>query len=262
MRIFVLIKQVPKDINISLNKDFTINREAGGKIINPADMSALMTAVDLKNRFGGEIYCLIMGPQSAVDCLREAAMYGADFLCHLCDPAFAGSDSYMTAQILAKAIVYMGGADLILCGRYAIDGETGQVGPELSVSLRFACLTHVIEVTDIEKEFLICTRITETANQIIKVKLPAVLSVWEYVINITLPSILMMRKAAGMPVRVINAKELNFEGLNGRNNSPTKVEKVYIKEHKRKETFFLSPEEGIGELVTSISVAKGTGDGL
>jgi len=248
MRIIVLVKQVPRDFNVSLNRDFTVNREAAQRITNPADVSALAIAAGIKKRYGGVIACITMGPASAAECLREAATAGADELYHLCDSAFAGSDTLMTALYLGTAIRVTGGADLILCGRHAIDGETGQVGPEVSVMLNMSCITHITDITDIRSDTLICNRFTGYETQLFSVKMPAVATVYDFFVAPILPSIATMRKAASLPIKVLTAKDLDLSSVTGRGNSPTKVERVYIKERVRRNAAMLVPEEGIKKI--------------
>ena len=244
MRIVVLVKQVPRDINVTLNRDFTVNRDNIQRITNPADESAMAIAVGIKERYGAEIACMTMGPKFAAECLREAALRGADELFHLCDPAFAGSDTLITARILSTAIRMTGGADLILCGRHAIDAETGQVGPEISVMLGVSCVTHITEITEISSGLLMCNRFTGSETQHFSVKMPALASVCDFFVASTLPSMAAIRKASSMPIKTFTAKDLNLSGVTGREKSPTRVERVYVKEHERRKITFFSPEEG------------------
>ena len=248
MRIAVLVKQVPGDMNVSINEDFTVNREAVRKIANPADVSALAMAVGVKERYGGVIACMTMGPKSAVECLREAAIAGADELYHICDPAFAGSDTFITALILSSAVRVTGGADLIFCGRHAIDGETGQVGPEISVIMGISCITHITGITEIRSNMIMCNRFIGSETQLFSVKMPAVVTVCDFFVAPTLPSMSAIRKASSLPVNVLAPKDLNLVGVTGRGNSPTKVERVYVKERERRKVAILSPEEGITKI--------------
>ena len=248
MRIVVLVKQVPRDINVTLNRDFTVNREGIEKITNPADVSALAMAAGVRERYGGQIACMTMGPKSAIECLREAALSGANELYHLCDPAFAGSDTLITAHILSTAINMTGGADLILCGRHAIDAETGQVGPEISVMLGLSCITHVTEITEIKADRLMCYRFTGSETQLFSVKLPVLVSVCDFFVPPLLPTMARMRMASSIPINTLTAKDLNLVGLTGRENSPTRVERVYTHERQRRKATFLSPEEGLRKI--------------
>ena len=252
MRIVVLVKQVPKDINVSLNPDFTVNRENIQKITNPADLSALALATDVKKRYGGEIICMTMGPSSAVSCLREAAICGANELYHICDPAFAGSDTFVTALVLSTAIRLTGGADLILCGRHAIDGETGQVGPEISVMLDISCITHITSITEVSSGILLCHRFVGYETQLFSVNMPALVTVCDFFVAPVLPSIEVMRNASSLPINILTAKDLDLVGINGRESSPTRVERVFIKERDKRKVAFFEIDEGVEKIIKNL----------
>ena len=136
MRAIVLIKQVP-DLRlggVGVRADGTIDRSAAAPITNPADMHAVEAAVQLAD----DVCALSMGPPAADEALRQALAAGANRAVLLCDHALAGSDTWATANALAAAIEWIGGADLVLCGISAIDGETGQVGPVGGATSRVA----------------------------------------------------------------------------------------------------------------------------
>ena len=132
MKAIVLVKQVP-DLRlggVGVRADGTIDRSAAA-ITNPADMHAIEAAVQLAD----QVCALSMGPRRAEEALRQAVAAGAGRAVLLCDHALAGSDTWATANALAAAIEWIGGADLVLCGISAIDGETGQVGPSVAQRL-------------------------------------------------------------------------------------------------------------------------------
>src|SRR5690606_22612517 len=133
MRAIVLVKQVPdlRAAPVGVGPDGTIAREAAPAITNPADLHALEAALQVAD----DVTVVTRGPPRAADVLRDAIARGADRGVLLCDRAFAGSDTWATANALAAAITHLGGADLVLCGLTAIDGETGQVGPEVAARL-------------------------------------------------------------------------------------------------------------------------------
>lgn len=134
MKIIVCIKQVPDTDKVKLNKQTgTLIRDGVPSIINPEDVHSLEQALAIKDQFPNtQVTVLTMGPTPAHWALREALAMGADKGIHLSDRAFAGSDTYGTATILAAAVKKIGAFDLIFCGRQAIDGDTAQVGPELA----------------------------------------------------------------------------------------------------------------------------------
>ncbi len=149
MKITVCVKQVPAANEQRLDPvTGTVIREGVASILNPFDAYALEEAVRLKERLGGEITVLSMGVPSAQETLRRALAVGADRAILLSGRAFAGADTLATARALAKAIGKAGGADLVLCGRMATDGDTAQVGPMLA---EFLGVPHAADVSEIEE---------------------------------------------------------------------------------------------------------------
>ena len=149
MKIVVCVKQVPATGEQRLDPvTGTVIREGVASILNPFDAYALEEAVRLKERLGGEITALSMGVPSAQETLRRALAVGADRAVLLSGRAFAGADTLATARALALAIRKLGGADLVLCGRMATDGDTAQVGPMLAELLG---IPHAADVSRIER---------------------------------------------------------------------------------------------------------------
>lgn len=226
MRIVVLLKQVPKNFEFVLKTDHTLDRERTLKVMNPADKCALLQAVELCKQHSGGVVALTMGPRHAAEILSEAVALEADRAVLLEDRQFAGSDTFATAHILSRAIEKLK-PDLVLCGRRAIDGETGQIGPELAVMLGMNCLTNVVEVS-CSDGFLTARRMLEDRYELLQLPLPAVISVLENTNAVALPSIQGLRKAKGTPVECWNAKDLGITaeecGLSG---SKTRVIKTY-----------------------------------
>ena len=126
IRVLVLIKQVPASATLGVDPETGSLIRNGETLVNPADERALSLALALPD---AEITVVTMGPAAAQSLLRTAAAYPVSHLVLICDRAFAGSDTYQTARTLSRAIDQLGEFDLILCGRRAVDGETGQVGP-------------------------------------------------------------------------------------------------------------------------------------
>ena len=142
MRMLVCMKQVPDTTEVKLGADYTLERDFVAQVMNPADESALELALQLQDKHGGEVTVLSMGPERAQSMLREALARGAHHAVLMTDRAFAGADTLITAACLCTAVRALGGFDLILCGRRAIDGETGQVGPMLASMLDLS-LIHI-----------------------------------------------------------------------------------------------------------------------
>ncbi len=152
LRLVVLVKQVPDTANVTgeaMKEDGTINRAALPTVFNPEDLNALEEALKLKDRHGGRVTVITMGPAAAVAVLRESLYRGADEVILLTDKAFAAADTLATSYALAQAVKKAGEFDLVLCGRQAIDGDTAQVGPQTAEKLgvpQITCVSRIDEV--------------------------------------------------------------------------------------------------------------------
>lgn len=145
MKILVCVKQVPDTTEVKLSADYTLERDFVAQVMNPADESALEKGLALRDAHGGSVTVLTMGPKRAEGMLREALSRGADHAVLLTDPAFAGADTLATARALKAAFETLGGFDVVLCGRRAVDGETGQVGPMLASLLDIPCIPNAMD---------------------------------------------------------------------------------------------------------------------
>jgi electron transfer flavoprotein alpha subunit len=143
----VCVKQVPEVSELGFDPATRRLRRAGVPLmLNPFDRRAVLEATRLRAELGGSLTVLTMGPPQAADALRECLSLGADRAVHLCDPCFAGADTLATARALARALARLG-FDLVLAGRFSIDSETGQVGPEVAELLGIPCLSGVRRLT-------------------------------------------------------------------------------------------------------------------
>lgn len=152
MRIVVLAKQVPDTRHVTgqvMREDGTLNRAALPAIFNPDDLRALEQALRLKDRWGGRVTVVTMGPPAAVGLLQESLYRGADEVILLSDGRFAGADTLATSYVLSSAVRRLGEVDLVLCGHQAIDGDTGQVGPQVAHMLGLPQLTYVGAVLEV-----------------------------------------------------------------------------------------------------------------
>jgi electron transfer flavoprotein beta subunit len=178
MNIAVCIKQVPDFPSIRVDKErMTIIREGVENIINPLDSVALEAALSLREREGGTITALSMGPPQSEEALREALAAGADKAILLTDPAFAGADTLATSHVLASAISKLKPfPDLVLCGRQTIDSDTGHVGPQIAEELD---LPQACSVNDIhlERGRLMVKRLSDGYVDTLRVSMPALLTV-------------------------------------------------------------------------------------
>ncbi len=225
MKIVVCVKQVPATHDAKIDPETKrIIREGQKAILNPFDTYAVEEGVLLKERFGGEVIILCMGPEKAHESIREAISGGADRGILLSDRAFGGSDTWATSYALAKAIAKIGDVDLVICGKQAIDGDTAQVGPGIAAHLGWLQATYVMKVEDVTAESIRVRRMHEDGYDICELPLPAVLTVVKDINSPRIPSLRgrMAANKAEIPIwkpADIGA-ELDRIGLNG---SPTRV---------------------------------------
>ncbi len=183
MNIICPIKQVPNTAEVKIDPETnTLVRAGVESIVNPFDMVALEAALLIKEKYGGRITTISMGPPQAEEALRETIAQGADEAILLSDRAFAGADTLATSYTLAKAIEKVnqqGPIDLVICGKQAIDGDTAQVGPGIATRLGYTQFTYVVELAAIQEESRQITvrRKVEGGFEIVRGRLPAVLTV-------------------------------------------------------------------------------------
>lgn len=179
-KVLVFVKQVPDTQNISgdaMTPEGTVNRAALPAIFNPEDLNALEMALDIKDRFGAEVIVATMGMPAAAEVLRQSLYRGADKAILVTDRALAGADTLATSYTLSCCAKYVGGCDLILCGRQAIDGDTAQVGPQIAEKLNIPQLCYVEEVKDLADGKITVRRAIEGGYEILKSPMPALLTV-------------------------------------------------------------------------------------
>lgn len=223
MRILICLKQVPDTTEVKLTGDLTLEREFVAQVLNPADESALELGLELKEKHGGTVTVLTMGPKRAEGMLREALSRGADEAVLMTSPRFAGADTLVTAHCLAEAEKALGGFDLILCGRRAVDGETGQVGPMVAALLERPCVVNATE-GEIAEGCLRALQLTEAGSQEWKAPLPAVMTLCEWSHALRLPTISGLRRAAQADVRFCEPEDLGIDPATcGLKASPTRV---------------------------------------
>ncbi len=232
MNIVVAIKQVPDSTEVKINPETkTLMREGAGTQINPFDLYALEEAVRIKERRAKEgketkVTVITMGPPQAESAIKEAISLGADEGIILCDRAFAGSDTWCTSYAVACGCKKIG-ADLVICGQQAIDGDTGQVGPGIAVHLAWAQAAYGAEIRDITDKSLTVKRLVEDGYEVCQVSLPAVVTVVKEINEPRTPSLRGKMAAKKYTPIIWTADDVEADkeklGLNG---SPTRVVKV------------------------------------
>ena len=272
-RSIVLVKQVPDTSNITgaaMKEDGTVNRAALPTIFNPEDLSALEAALEVKDRFGGTVTVISMGPPKAADVLRDCLYRGADRAILVTDRRAGGSDTLATSYILAQAVKTVGEFDFVFCGRQAIDGDTAQTGPQCAEKLGVPQICYLTEIIDVKDGFATLRRSLGAGWEIVKAKLPLLATVVEEA-NEPRPqaAIKMMRnKHKRVPLEVPEGETLldedrleqwSMEDINadldrcGFAGSPTKVHKVQSIVLKKEGFVQVEPtEDGIRGLISEL----------
>lgn len=236
MHFVVCIKQVPDSAQIRVHPvTNTIMRQGVPTIINPYDLFSLEEALRLRDKVGGEVTVLTMGPPMAADSLRKALTIGADRAVLLTDRFFAGSDtlatSYALAQALRKIGETFGAPDIVFCGKQTIDGDTAQVGPGIAKRLNMLQLTYVSAITEIDQDNRTITleRRSEGGTQILKSSMPSMITMLEGSNVVRRGKIDDALRAARAEIVTWSAKDAGIEDLQlcGLRGSPTVVKRVF-----------------------------------
>ena len=255
LNIVVCIKQVPGTTSIKIDPDTnTLVREGVESIINPFDCYALEEGVRLKERCGGKVTVISMGPPQAEQALREAISLGADEAILLSDRAIAGSDTWATAYVLSRAISRIGDCDLVVCGRQTLDGDTGQVGPELAEMLALPFVAYVSKVEEIGDGFMRVQRMVEEGYETIEMPLPGVITVVKEINVPRLPSIRGTMKSRTAEIPVWTAEDIGADPARaGVAGSPTRVVKIFFPQRTHKSEILQgSVEEQVDQLVQKL----------
>ena len=239
MNILVCIKQVPDTTEIKIDPvKHTLIREGVPSIVNPFDACALEMAVRLKEKEGGKVIVISMGPAQAKNALKECLAVGADQAFLVTDRAFGGSDTLATSYILSCAIKKVaeleGGFDAIFCGKQAIDGDTAQVGPEIAEHLGLPQVTYALEA-ELTDDGLTILKECEDANQKIAVSLPCLVTFTKPSFDPRYPTI--KRKLAANRAEIPVLGEDAFPDIDktriGLKGSPTHVKKSFVPPRKQ-----------------------------
>lgn len=229
MKIVLCVKQVPDTSDIKWTENNTMQREGVEAILNPFDAYSMELALRLKKLYGAEINVFTMGPAQADLMLRKLIALGADNAFLISDRKFAGADTYATGKTVAKAISkFASDFDLILCGQFAIDGDTAQTGPCIASFLNIPQVTYVHSVDNYVHDEIVATRIVDDGIEKVSVKTPVLMCVLQSETEISRPLINGIIKAQEAEIKLITADDLEISpddtGLKG---SPTYVSKAF-----------------------------------
>jgi len=254
MHIIVCIKQVPDTTEVEWDEETgTMKREGVPSIVNPFDDNAIEQALRLREKHGGTVTVVTMGPPQAEAALRSALAMGADEAVLLTSPAFGGADTLATSYTLCQAIRNMGDFDMVICGRQAFDGDTGQVGPGLAEHLGIPQITYAIEVEAVDGKCHV-RRLLEDGFEVVEAKLPVLITVVKQINEPRHPRLRNVLAAKKKEITVWGPEEIDVDphrcGLQG---SPTRVVRVFRPERAwQGEMLEGSTEEKIEQLVEKL----------
>lgn len=256
MKIVVCIKQVPATNDAKIDPvTKRIIREGVKSILNPFDTYALEEGVQLREKYGGEIIALSLGPPKAEKVLREALSLGIDRAILLSHRTFAGSDTWATSYALAKAIEKIGDVDLVICGKQAIDGDTAQVGPGIAAHLNWIQATYVMAIEELSCSVIRVKRMHEDGYDICEASLPTVITVVKDINIPRVPTLKGVLKSLKQEISIWEPKDISADqaklGLDG---SPTKVVKIRHPEPRNTVTKSIegSAKECVQELILEL----------
>jgi electron transfer flavoprotein beta subunit len=196
-------------------------------VVNPLDLYAIETALRLKEKYGGEVSAISMGPPAAMRVLREAAAMGCDRCALLSDRRFGGADTWATSYTLSRGAAALGRFDIIVAGERATDGDTAQVGPALASWLDIPAVTYVSKIEDVGSGRVRLERLVEEGYELVDSPLPCLISVVKEIAVPRLPTLKGKIKSREMDIPVLSADDLevnpDYLGLKG---SPTRVVKI------------------------------------
>jgi len=264
IHIVVCIKQVPDSAQIRVHPvTNTIMRQGVPAIINPYDLFALEEALRIKDKFGGFVTVITMGPPQAENALRKALSFGADDAILVTDRAFAGADTLATSFALASAIRQIEKGmpvDLVFCGKQTIDGDTAQVGPGIAKRLNLELLTYISGIVSVntDKREIVVQRRSEGGVQVLKTRLPALVTMLEGSNEMRFATMPNMVRAARTNVKRWDRVAAGIEDITkiGLKGSPTVVSKVFAPSPKTVKAEIIQTNSGEADEIAATLLMK------
>jgi electron transfer flavoprotein beta subunit len=263
MHIVVMCKSVPDTMDVRFDPETkTMVRAGVATIINPFDLFAIEEALRLRERHGGTVTAMTMGPPAARRELQDAIAMGCDDAVLLSSSAFAGADTWATAYTLSCAVRHAAPVDLVICGRQAQDGDTGQVGPGIARQLGWGQLTYVSRVCELEPASgrIVVERLLEDGRQTLAARLPAVLTVLK---DANLPrtaTLRGVRRAHRADIPTWGPETIGAEpGLPGLDGSPTRVVRVFTPPARQGQVRWIAaptPEAAAESLLSALAAEQ------
>jgi electron transfer flavoprotein beta subunit len=213
MHIVVCVKQTPDSAAKVGVDNGKVTWGDAGLVVNPWDEYAIEEGIRLKEKYGGKVSAVSLGPDSAKEALKTCLAMGCDEAVLMADPAFNGSDALATSYVLARAIEKFGDVDVVLFGKQAIDGDTGLVPVGLARRLGWPPLTYTIKIAelDVAAKTIKVERLLEEGKQVVTSRLPAVVGTVKDINEPRYPSFMGIRRAAKAVIPTWTAADLGCD---------------------------------------------------
>jgi electron transfer flavoprotein beta subunit len=258
VNILVLVKQVLQTADLRVDKSTrTIITQGVPRVISETDKNAIEEAVRIKEKNGGKITAITLGPPEAKEALREALAMGADEACLLTDPLFDGSDAHATANVLSAAVSKIIDYDLILCGAYSEDLFSFQTGVRLAEMCNLPQITYATKVS-VDSGKALVERDLENERQVVEASLPCLITVVREINEPRLPTLMAIMAASKKPTNTWSAADLNLgaEEL-GFNGSLVEVLRSTVSVGERKRVMLQGELKEIGPKLVKALVQEG-----
>lgn len=241
MKIIVCMKQVPSGKGIEINPETgALKRTGGAARTNPYDLFALEAALDIRQKVGGNVTILTMGPEQAEHMIRDAYSMGADDGVLLSDRQFAGADVLATSYALSQAIQAIGDFDLIICGKQTTDGDTAQVGPAIAEHLNIPHAAWVNSIEDVNDQNITLQQNLASVTQVSRIPYPCLITIDQDMNVPRLPSYKLIQKNKEHAIRKMTFADMPDQDTShyGFAGSPTAVRKMFAPEAIEKQIVF------------------------
>lgn len=260
MRILVCIKQVPGSTNVEVDpKTGVLKRDGIQSKMNPYDLYAIETALNLTEKFGGTVEVITMGPPQAKTVIAEAICMGVKQGTVLSDRRFAGADVLATAYTVSQGIKKAGDFDLIICGKQTTDGDTAQVGAEVAEFLNLPNVANVLSVKEVDQNKIVVTASQDDKVSEMSVRLPCLISVDGDINTPRLPSYKVKMNLTDDMIKFLSLDDFTDQNVNnyGLSGSATQVERIFPPEkNNEKHSIEGTPQEQAEELFALVRRIK------
>lgn len=230
MNILVCIKQVPDTNKVEVDPVTGVLKRNGVESkMNPYDLYAIETALRIREQKGGTVWAISMGPGQAAVVIKEAFAMGVDHGALISDRKFGGADVLATSHAISQGIKKLGNFDLILCGKQTTDGDTAQVGPEISEWMDLPTLSNVSKIVEVGEAAMVVEMDMSHDIEIAKIQYPCLIAVDKDIFMPRLPSYVRKQETKDREITIITLNDLEDKdemhyGLNG---SPTQVQRIF-----------------------------------